>query len=162
MKLSIANPACNKEENVPKCVAELQTRFNDLAEAFRTAEVCDCGPYRASHFNITMEMSLGALIRRYAIAQAPIRRYGWTCGDTKLKLREMGRKYHCTVLMFYFQRRLISDDLVAERLAGDFARKKRVSDPEGRVQPLESELQEVRAVVAGECRSAPPSGAVSS
>ena len=43
------------------------TRFNDLTNAFkayRTAVIRDCGPYRASHFNITIEMSLSALIRK--------------------------------------------------------------------------------------------------
>ena len=42
------------------------TRFNDLTNAFkayRTAVIRDCGPYRACHFNLTLEMSLGALIR---------------------------------------------------------------------------------------------------
>ena len=49
--------------------------FNDLTNAFkayRTSVVRDCGPYRASHFNITIEMSLSALIRDYNIAQIPI------------------------------------------------------------------------------------------
>ncbi len=97
------------------------TRFNDLSNAFkayRTSVIRDCGPYRASHFNITLEMSLSALIRRYRIAQVPIRWYGRTWGSSKLKLREMGRKYLCTTLMLFFQRMLISDDLMAERLAG--------------------------------------------
>jgi dolichol-phosphate mannosyltransferase len=129
---------------VNKCVQYMfWTRFNDLTNAFkayRTAVVRDCGPYRASHFNITLEMSLSALIRRYEIAQVPIRWYGRTWGDSKLKLREMGRKYLCTVLMFYFQRQLISDDLVAERLAADFARKKHVSDLEGRIKELETKV----------------------
>ncbi len=52
------------------------TRFNDLTNAFkayRTAVIRDCGPYRACHFNLTLEMSLGALIRNYNIAQIPIR-----------------------------------------------------------------------------------------
>lgn len=123
------------------------TRFNDLTNAFkayRTAVVRDCGPYRASHFNITLEMSLSALIRRYEIVQVPIRWYGRTWGDTKLKLREMGRKYFCTVLMFYFQRMLIADDLVAERLASDLTRKKHVSDLEGRVARLEEDLASLK------------------
>ena len=81
-----------------------------------------------------------ASIRRYEIAQVPIRWYGRTWGDSKLKLREMGRKYLCTVLMFYFQRQLISDDLLAERLAADIARKKHVSDLEGRIKELENDI----------------------
>src|SRR4030042_1426309 len=46
------------------------TRFNDLTNAFkayRTEVYRDCGPFLASHFNITLEMSLSALVRRYKI-----------------------------------------------------------------------------------------------
>lgn len=96
--------------------------FNDLTNAFkayRVGVIRDCGPFRACHFNITLEMSLGALIRRYRIAQVPIRWYGRTWGSSKLRLREMGRKYLCTVLMMFFQRMLISDDLLAERQAAE-------------------------------------------
>ena len=90
------------------------TRFNDLTNAFkayRTPVIRDCGPYRACHFNLTLEMSLGALIRNYNIAQIPIRWYGRTWGSTKLKLGEMGRRYLSTLLMMFFQRHLITDDL---------------------------------------------------
>jgi dolichol-phosphate mannosyltransferase len=97
------------------------TRFNDLTNAFkayRRQVIRDCGPYRACHFNITLEMSLGALIRGYRVAQVPIRWYGRTWGSSNLRLREMGRKYLCVLLMLFFQRLLIADDLLAERLAG--------------------------------------------
>jgi dolichol-phosphate mannosyltransferase len=96
------------------------TRFNDLTNAFkayRTDVVRDCGPYYASHFNITIEMSLGALIRGCAIAQIPIRWSGRTWGSSKLKLREMGRRYLCVLLKTFFEKILIADDLLAERQA---------------------------------------------
>jgi dolichol-phosphate mannosyltransferase len=96
------------------------TRFNDLTNAFkayRRQVIRDCGPYRACHFNITIEMSLGALIRGYHVAQVPIRWHGRTWGSSNLRLREMGRKYLCVLLMLFFQRLLIADDLLAERLA---------------------------------------------
>lgn len=96
--------------------------FNDLTNAFkayRVGVIRDCGPFRACHFNITLEMSLGALIRRYRIAQVPIRWYGRTWGSSNLRLREMGRKYLCTVLMLFFERMLIRDDLLAERQAAE-------------------------------------------
>ena len=56
---------------------------------------------------------------------------------------------HCSVLLFYFQRRLIADDLVAERLASDLARKKHVSDLEGRVERLEEELASLKSAAKG-------------
>jgi dolichol-phosphate mannosyltransferase len=106
---------------VNRCVQILfWTRFNDLTNAFkayRIGVIRDCSPYCACHFNITLEMSLGALIRRYHIAQIPVRWSGRTWGSSKLKLREMGRKYLCTLLMLFFQRMLVSDDLLAERFS---------------------------------------------
>jgi dolichol-phosphate mannosyltransferase len=116
------------------------TRFNDLTNAFkayRTEVIRDCGPFRASHFNLTIEMSLSALIRRYHIAQIPIRWYGRTAGVSTLNLRQMGRRYLSTLVMLFFQRILIADDLMAERLVSDFQHKKHVSELEARVRELE-------------------------
>ncbi len=138
------------------------TRFNDLTNAFkayRTSVIRDCGPYRSSHFNITLEMSLGALIRRYSVAQIPIRWYGRTWGSSKLRLREMGRRYLCTLLMLYFQRTLISDDLMAERLAGDAENRRHLSDLEARLAGLEEKLGKLEGRGAGDARSEPPSEA---
>ncbi|MDX1968301.1 MAG: glycosyltransferase family 2 protein [Planctomycetaceae bacterium] len=94
------------------------TRFNDLTNAFkayRTEVIRACGPYTACHFNITLEMSLGALNRDYRIIQVPISWYGRKWGSTNLRLKEMGRRYLATLLMTYGQRLLIRDDLVAEK-----------------------------------------------
>ncbi|MFO1063028.1 MAG: glycosyltransferase family 2 protein [Pirellulales bacterium] len=94
------------------------TEHNDLTNAFkayRREVVQSCGPYRACHFNITLEMSLSALISGYKIAAVPIRWEGRTWGSSNLRLREMGRRYLCTLLMLFFQRVLMSDDVVAER-----------------------------------------------
>lgn len=106
---------------VNKCVQFMfWTKFNDLTNAFkayRTDVIKACGPYTACHFNITIEMSLGALARKYHIVQVPISWYGRTWGSSKLKLKEMGRRYLSTLMMIFFQRILISDDLLAERLA---------------------------------------------
>lgn len=94
------------------------TKHNDLTNAFKAyrREVVEhCGPYRACHFNITLEMSLSAMISGYRIAQIPIGWEGRTWGSSKLRMREMGRRYLCTLLMLFFQRMLMSDDVKAER-----------------------------------------------
>jgi dolichol-phosphate mannosyltransferase len=94
------------------------TRFNDLTNAFkayRREVITSCGPHRSCHFNITLEMSLSALISGYRIKQIPIDWEGRTWGSTKLKLRTMGRRYLCTLMMLFFQRILISDDIREER-----------------------------------------------
>lgn len=94
------------------------TRFNDLTNAFKVyrRHVIDgISPLQSAHFNITIEMSLSALIRRYKIAEIPISWYGRTWGQSKLKLREMGRRYLCTMLMIWFERLLILDDIMKEK-----------------------------------------------
>ncbi len=124
------------------------TRFNDLTnafKAFRTPVIRDCGPYRACHFNLTLEMSLGALIRDYHIAQIPIRWYGRTWGSTNLKLGEMGRRYLSTLLMMFFQRHLIADDLLADRLASNAAYQYQFQDLEQRITAVEEKLESLAA-----------------
>lgn len=94
------------------------TRFNDLTNAFKVYRrhvIENISPLQSAHFNITIEMSLSALIRKYKIAEIPIAWYGRTWGQSKLKLREMGRRYLCTMLMIWFERLLILDDIMKER-----------------------------------------------
>lgn len=108
----IANRAVNQMLRVL-----FMTRFNDLTNAFKVYRrhvIESIQPLRAAHFNITIEMSLSALIRRYRIAQIPIRWTGRTWGASHLKLREMGRRYLCTLLKIWFERLLILDDLIVE------------------------------------------------
>jgi dolichol-phosphate mannosyltransferase len=124
------------------------TKFNDLTNAFkayRTTVIRDCGPYRSSHFNITLEMSLSALIRGYHIAQIPIRWYGRTWGSSNLRMREMGRRYLSTLLMMFFQRMLIKDDLLAERLVNNVVYHKQISELETRVANLEHRIDSLHA-----------------
>ena len=120
------------------------TRFNDLTNAFkayRIEVIEDCGPYHASHFNITLEMSLGALIRKYSIAEVPINWYGRTWGCSNLHLRQMGRKYLSTLLMMFFQRVLISDDLLAERLVSNTQSRRSLFNLNQRIEVLESQVE---------------------
>ncbi len=93
------------------------TDMNDLTNAFKAYRrdvIEHCGPYRACHFNITLEMSLSALISGYRICQIPIHWEGRTWGASNLRMREMGRRYLCTLMMLFFQRVLMSDDVRAE------------------------------------------------
>jgi len=98
------------------------TRHDDLTNAFKAyrAEVIrSIQPLRACHFNITIEMSLSALIRRYRIAVIPISWHGRRWGQSNLKLRQMGRRYLATLLKIWFERLLILDDLLEEARPGD-------------------------------------------
>lgn len=94
------------------------TRHNDLTNAFKAyrAEVIhDMLPLKSAHFNITIELSLSALIRNYKIAKVPINWYGRKWGQSNLKLAAMGRRYLATLLKIWFERLLILDDLNAEK-----------------------------------------------
>jgi dolichol-phosphate mannosyltransferase len=91
--------------------------FNDLTNAFkayRSSVLNEIGSLQASHFNLTIELSLSALNRGYRIAQIPIQWHGRTWGSSKLKLREMGRRYLATLVKLYAERALITDDVMAE------------------------------------------------
>jgi dolichol-phosphate mannosyltransferase len=93
------------------------TSHNDLTNAFKVYRrhvIESISPLQAAHFNITIEMSLSSLIRQYHIASIPIRWSGRTWGQSNLRLRKMGRRYLCTLLMIWFERLLIHDDVMTE------------------------------------------------
>jgi len=93
------------------------SRHNDLSNAFKVYRrhvIDNISPLHAAHFNITIEMSLSALIRNYRIATIPISWSGRTWGQSNLRLRAMGRRYLSTLLSLWFQRILIQDDVLAE------------------------------------------------
>ena len=116
--------------------------FNDLTNAFkayRREVILECGPYKSCHFNITIEMSLGALIRNYHICQVPISWTGRTWGSSKLSLKSMGRRYINTLIKIWAEKTLISDDLMAEKLRSRVEREDRLSELERRVAALEKE-----------------------
>jgi|GEM_PF-1033711 len=133
---------------VNKCIQWLfWCPFNDLTNAFkayRTSVIRECEPFQASHFNITIEMSLGALIRRYHIAQIPIGWIGRACGVSKLRMVEMGRRYASTLVRLMAERFLIVDDVIAESLTRNVRREFRVSELEERVRSLEEAVRELR------------------
>jgi dolichol-phosphate mannosyltransferase len=119
------------------------TRFNDLTnsfKAYRSHVIRECGPYRASHFNITIELSLSALIRNYNILQVPISWQGRTWGSSNLHLTEMGRRYLSTLIKIFFEKTLIRDDLIAETVS-NHSRSSRNADLESRVEHLEARLE---------------------
>ncbi len=119
------------------------SRFNDLTNAFkayRTHVIEECGPYRASHFNITIEMSLSALIRNYNIIEIPIAWYGRTWGMSSLSIGQMGRRYLATLLKVWADRLFIQDDLMAERLAHRIQHERPSEALERRIQTLEAQM----------------------
>jgi dolichol-phosphate mannosyltransferase len=95
-------------------------------------------------------MSLGVLTRKFHVTQIPISWYGRTWGSSKLKLREMGRRYLSTLMMVFFQRMLISDDLMAERLSNRDDLREQHRDLEDRVKGLEQQIERLGGAAAAQ------------
>lgn len=117
--------------------------FNDLTNAFKVYRrhvIEACGPYRSSHFNITLELSLSALMRQYQIKQIPIDWMGRTAGISKLRLVEMCRRYLATLLKSYTEKLLIADDLIAEQLSMHATTEGQLAEIRARLQRLEATL----------------------
>jgi dolichol-phosphate mannosyltransferase len=71
-------------------------------------------PLYSSHFNLTIEISLGLLIRDFKIAKMPIAWYGRTWGRANFKIRELGRRYIATLAKLYAEKLFIHDDVLSE------------------------------------------------
>lgn len=94
-----------------------RTEHNDLTnafKAFRGDAIRSIMPLYASHFNITIEISLGLLVRGFSIASVPINWYGRTWGRAHFKIRELGRRYFATMCKAFAEKLFIHDDILAE------------------------------------------------
>ena len=119
------------------------TRFNDLTNSFKSYRIHvirDIMPLKACHFNITIELSLNALIRNYAIAQVPISWQGRSWGSSNLRISEMGRRYLSTLLRAWFEKELILDDLMAESVVSRSLSRERSACSEARLNNLETRV----------------------
>jgi dolichol-phosphate mannosyltransferase len=70
--------------------------LNDTTNAFkayRRTVIDGCRPLLASHFNLTVELPLKAIIRGYSFTITPISWRNRKYGVAKLKIKEMGSRY---------------------------------------------------------------------
>jgi dolichol-phosphate mannosyltransferase len=94
-----------------------RTQHNDLTNSFkmyRAEAVRSVMPLFASHFNLTIELSLGVLVRRFSVGQMSINWYGRTWGRANFRIKELGRRYLATLLKIYAERIFIHDDVISE------------------------------------------------
>jgi len=71
-------------------------RYNDATNAFKLykAETIEgIKPFLAPHFNLTIELSLKAIVRGYSYAVVPNSWRNRKAGTSNLKIREMGSRY---------------------------------------------------------------------
>jgi dolichol-phosphate mannosyltransferase len=88
-------------------------RFNDITNAFKCykREVIDViQPLISTHFNLTVEMPLKAIVRGYSYAITPISWRNRDFGVSKLKIKEMGSRYLFVVLYLWLEKHLSRGD----------------------------------------------------
>lgn len=87
--------------------------FNDVTNAFkcyRREVIAGVQPILSSHFNLTVELPLKAIVRGYSYAVVPTNWYGRAVGISKLKIKEMSGRYLFIVLYVFLEKRLASQD----------------------------------------------------
>ena len=87
----------------------LGLRYNDLTNAFKLYKketIQGLKPFLSPHFNLTLELSLKAIVRHYSYTTVPNSWRNRKVGESKLKIREMGSRYffiylYCLIEKFF-------------------------------------------------------------
>jgi dolichol-phosphate mannosyltransferase len=93
-----------------------RTQLNDLTNAFkayRASVIRRCLPLRANDFDVSIELSLGALVQGCSIAQHPIAWHGRRSGSSKLRLLAAGGPFLRTVLRMWLRRLAAGGEILA-------------------------------------------------
>jgi len=88
-------------------------KLNDTTNAFKAyrKKVIDgCRPLLASHFNITVELPLKAIVRGYSWTTIPITWRNRRTGEAKLRIKEMGSRYLFICLYVWLEKYLSRGD----------------------------------------------------
>jgi dolichol-phosphate mannosyltransferase len=87
-------------------------KFNDYTDGFkgyRRKLLQQCKPFFSTKFNITIELSLKAMLLTDRIEQIPTRWYGRHWGDSKLSILKVLR-YYISSLLFVLGLRVVGDE----------------------------------------------------
>lgn len=82
-------------------------RYNDCTNAFklyRKSTIDGLRPFLAPHFNLTLELSLKAIVRGYSYAVVPNRWVNRKHGKSNLRIREMGSRYFFILLYCFIEK----------------------------------------------------------
>lgn len=87
----------------------LGIRYNDFTNAFKLYKretINGLKPFLSPHFNLTLELPLKAIVRRYSYTYVPNSWRNRKAGESKLKMREMGSRYffiylYCLIEKFF-------------------------------------------------------------
>ena len=87
--------------------------LNDITNAFKAyrREVLDaCRPFVASHFNLTVELPLKAIVRGFECVTIPISWRNRTYGLAKFKIKEIGSRYLFIIFYVWLENFLCRED----------------------------------------------------
>lgn len=84
-------------------------KYNDLTNAFKLYKretIQGLKPFLSPHFNLTLELSLKAIVRNYTYTYIPNSWKNRKTGQSKLKIKEMGSRYffvylYCLIEKFF-------------------------------------------------------------
>ena len=87
----------------------LGLKYNDLTNAFKLYKketIQGLKPFLAPHFNLTLELPLKAIVRKYSYVCVPNSWRNRKSGESKLRIREMGSRYffiylYCLIEKFF-------------------------------------------------------------
>ena len=82
-------------------------RYNDLTNAFKLYKretIEGLKPFLSPHFNLTLELSLKAIVRNYSYTSVPNSWRNRKSGESKLKIREMGSRYFFIYLYCFIEK----------------------------------------------------------
>lgn len=87
----------------------LGLKYNDLTNAFKLYKretIYGLKPFLSPHFNLTLELPLKAIVRKYSYTYVPNSWRNRKSGESKLKIREMGSRYffiylYCLIEKFF-------------------------------------------------------------
>jgi dolichol-phosphate mannosyltransferase len=88
-------------------------RYNDTTNAFklyRKETIEGLKPFLSHHFNLTVELPLKAIVRRYRYAVLPNHWTNRKDGQSKLKIKEMGSRYFFIILYCLLEKWLARGD----------------------------------------------------
>lgn len=88
-------------------------RYNDVTNAFklyRKETIEGLKPFLSHHFNLTVELPLKTIVRRYSYAVVPNHWTNRKAGESKLKIKEMGSRYFFIILYCLLEKWLSRGD----------------------------------------------------
>jgi dolichol-phosphate mannosyltransferase len=88
-------------------------KYDDVTNAFkmyRSHVISGLKPILSNHFNLTVELPLKSVIRGYSYSVLPNSWMNRQCGESKLKIKEMGSRYLFIILYCFIEKWLSRGD----------------------------------------------------